>query len=61
MARRRWISVVALMAAFMLVMGACGDDDEVSGEGFTFGMIMVGPENDRGWSQAHFEGGQFLC
>ena len=60
MARRRWMSVVALMAAFMLVMAACGDDDEVSGEGFTFGMIMVGPENDRGWSQAHFEAGQYL-
>ncbi|MGI9586340.1 MAG: BMP family lipoprotein [Acidimicrobiia bacterium] len=31
-----------------------------AGEDFTFGMIMVGPENDRGWSQAHFEGGQFV-
>jgi simple sugar transport system substrate-binding protein len=27
---------------------------------FTFGMIMVGPENDRGWSQAHFEAGQYV-
>ncbi len=24
------------------------------------GMILVGPQDDRGWSQAHFEGGQYL-
>lgn len=29
-------------------------------EDLTFGMILVGPENDRGWSQAHFEGGQYI-
>src|SRR5512147_2110590 len=27
---------------------------------FTFGMILVGPQNDKGWSQAHFEAGQYL-
>lgn len=59
MTRKRWMSVVALAAAFALVTSACGDD-EVSGEGFTFGMILVGPENDRGWSQAHFEAGKHL-
>ena len=26
-----------------------------------FGMILVGPRNDKGWSQAHFEGGQYLA
>jgi simple sugar transport system substrate-binding protein len=30
----------------------------VDGTGFTFGMILVGPENDRGWSQAHFDAGE---
>jgi simple sugar transport system substrate-binding protein len=30
------------------------------GEGFTFGMILVGPENDQGWSQAHFEAGKYV-
>jgi simple sugar transport system substrate-binding protein len=42
-----------------MVAAACGDDD-ISGEGFTFGMILVGPQNDRGWSQAHFEAGQYV-
>ena len=32
----------------------------MSGEGFTFGMILVGPENDHGWSQAHFEAGRYI-
>ncbi len=32
----------------------------MSGDGVTFGMILVGPENDRGWSQAHFEAGKYV-
>lgn len=29
-------------------------------EPFKFGMILVGPNNDRGWSQAHFEAGKYV-
>jgi len=25
-----------------------------------FGMLLVGPYNDHGWSQAHFEGGEYV-
>ena len=25
-----------------------------------FGLLMVGPYNDHGWSQAHFEGGKYI-
>ena len=25
-----------------------------------FGMILVGPRDDKGWSQAHFEGGAYI-
>jgi simple sugar transport system substrate-binding protein len=32
----------------------------VAAEGLTFGMILVGPQDDHGWSQAHFEAGQYL-
>ena len=27
---------------------------------FKFGVILVGPRDDKGWSQAHFEGGQYI-
>jgi len=29
-------------------------------EEIIFGMVLVGPEDDRGWSQAHFEGGLYV-
>ena len=29
-------------------------------EEFVFGILMVGPYNDRGWSQAHYDGGLYV-
>lgn len=29
-------------------------------EDFQIGMILVGPQNDTGWSQAHFEAGEYV-
>jgi simple sugar transport system substrate-binding protein len=56
-----------MVAALALVAAACSDDDggDVSepvptGEALTFGMILVGPQNDHGWSQAHFEAGEYV-
>ena len=31
-----------------------------AGKGLTFGMLLVGPYNDHGWSQAHYEGGGYV-
>ncbi len=28
--------------------------------GLTFGMVLVGPKTDHGWSQANYEGGQYV-
>ncbi|MDX1663604.1 MAG: BMP family ABC transporter substrate-binding protein [Candidatus Promineifilaceae bacterium] len=36
------------------------EDAATEDEAFVFGMILVGPQNDRGWSQAHFEGGEYV-
>ncbi|HEU0297404.1 MAG TPA: BMP family ABC transporter substrate-binding protein [Anaerolineales bacterium] len=33
---------------------------EAPAEPFTFGMLLVGPYNDHGWSQAHYEAGQYV-
>ncbi len=37
-----------------------GETTGPAAEPLTFGMILVGPQNDHGWSQAHFEAGQYL-
>jgi len=31
-----------------------------AGKTFTFGLLLVGPYNDHGWSQAHFDGGKYV-
>ena len=53
--------VLLVFVAFAMLAAACGDGDEpVDAEGFKFGMILVGPQNDRGWSQAHWEAGKYV-
>lgn len=34
--------------------------DEAPAEPFVFGMLLVGPYNDGGWSQAHYEAGKYV-
>lgn len=49
------LALVALLALVSFAPVAAQDD-----EGFTFGMLLVGPFNDRGWSQAHYEAGLYV-
>lgn len=49
------LSVVLGSANFLENAPADAQDDE-----FVFGMIMVGPFDDNGWSEAHFEGGLYV-
>lgn len=57
---RRWLSLVTLLAAFALIAAACGDgDSDAAAEDFQIGILLVGPGNDRGYSQAHLEGVQY--
>ncbi len=44
--------LVAMMSTFM---GTTRAQDE-----FVFGVILVGPANDRGWSQSHFEAAEYV-
>ncbi|HCB02458.1 MAG TPA: BMP family ABC transporter substrate-binding protein [Anaerolineae bacterium] len=37
-----------------------GSGGSGSGEPFVFGMLLVGPYNDGGWSQAHYEAGKYV-
>ncbi len=52
--------LVVLMLIAGLLLAACDGEDQQPPEEFVFGMILVGPKNDRGWSQAHFEAGQYI-
>lgn len=46
--------LVVVLTALALVPVMAQDDE------FIFGMVLVGPRDDRGWSQAHYEGGQYV-
>jgi simple sugar transport system substrate-binding protein len=54
---------VAMIA--VLVLSACGGTGGSTklaplGDNFTFGLILVGPHNDHGWSQAHYDAALYL-
>lgn len=48
------VSIFLLVLGVMIVAPAAAQDE------FVFGVVMVGPQGDGGWSQAHFEGGQYV-
>ncbi len=58
--RRRW-ALVALAAGLFAPLAATNASGASGApEDFKFGMILVGPQNDHGWSQAHYEAGQYV-
>ncbi|MDX2098634.1 MAG: BMP family ABC transporter substrate-binding protein [Leptolyngbyaceae cyanobacterium bins.59] len=65
----------ALYALLGLFFGACTNappsstpisptanspDPQVAGNNYTVGMVLVGPRNDGGWNQAHYEATQYV-
>jgi len=48
--RTMLLSLVAVLLALPQMSAAAGD--------YPFGLLLVGPANDHGWSQAHFEAGK---
>jgi simple sugar transport system substrate-binding protein len=63
MTKRPWDKIArvtlagALLAATIGASGASIALAQGEGESLKFGMILVGPKDDRGWSQAHYEAG----
>ena len=57
----QWKHLVIFFSLLLFVVG-CSDNDETesvsseASEPFKLGLILVGPRDDNGWSQAHFEG-----
>ena len=74
---RRHRLIATLMAVVLVAAACGDDDDvatpttattatptattAASGEPFKIGIILVGPEFDQGYSQAHFEGAQYAA
>jgi len=55
--KRIWFATsIVVVAALVLV--ACGP--KKAPEGFTFGLILVGPYNDHGWSEAHHSAAEYV-
>jgi basic membrane lipoprotein Med (substrate-binding protein (PBP1-ABC) superfamily) len=53
-------TVQGIIDGSIVVGEAPPPEPEVEAEPVTFGMVLVGPKNDRGWSQAHHEGGLYV-
>jgi basic membrane protein A len=70
MLSRRWAWALVTVLVLALVASACGEPKpEVVGgfeipaieEGkFNVGMVLIGPHDDGGWSQAHYEGLEYV-
>lgn len=55
MTRKVLFSFMVSCVMFVLAAAPLAAQEE-----FVFGVVLVGPESDHGWSQAHFEGGQYV-
>ena len=65
--KRSWIGVVLLVSVFLWV-ASCSREKPPEPEPpkaaspppFTFGVVLVGPYNDHGWSEAHYAAGKYV-
>ncbi|HXF84908.1 MAG TPA: BMP family ABC transporter substrate-binding protein [Anaerolineales bacterium] len=61
--RKSLLQVAMVLTIFSLVLAACGPQatpTPAAEEPYVFGMLLVGPYNDNGWSQAHYEAGLYV-
>lgn len=55
---KRVLTVAGVVVAAALMLTACAG---AGGKGqMTVGLVLVGPYNDHGWSEAHYRAGQYL-
>ncbi len=68
MKHKKFWALLSLLVVSALLLAACGSAEsgsdeavsDTSGDPIKFGVVLVGPQNDRGWSQAHYEGGLYV-
>ncbi len=56
------VIILTMIAALSLVLSACSSATNApAADGkFVFGLVLVGPINDGGWSQAHYDAGKYV-
>lgn len=54
MIRKALFAVLVLLVLIGVSVPTFAQDE------FVFGVVLVGPQNDRGWSQAHYEGAVYV-
>ncbi len=59
MNKRLFFVFLVLLLVALTVAPALAQDSSDEGD-FVFGLVLVGPENDHGWSQAHYDAGQYV-
>ncbi len=58
---KKWVIPLLLVLVVTIGLLQCNPKEAPEAEKpFTFGMLLVGPYNDHGWSQAHYEGGKYV-
>jgi len=56
--KKRLSTLLVLLVLTTIVMTACAGAG--SNKEFVFGVVMVGPYNDHGWSEAHYNAGKYV-
>ncbi len=57
--RKKSLWIVFVVLGF-LSLGMVSPMNAEAEKKFSFGLLLVGPYNDHGWSQAHFEAGKYV-
>jgi len=58
MIKKTLLGTLMVLALSMTILTA--PPQPVGASDFSFGLLLVGPYNDRGWSQAHFDAGHYV-
>ncbi len=59
MLRYGW-KLVSVLMVIALLLTACKSKQSATSEELVFGVILVGPSNDHGWSEAHYTAAQYV-
>ena len=51
-------TILAMLVLFSMLLTSC--QGAKTDEEFIFGVILVGPYNDHGWSEAHYQAGKYV-